>query len=495
MTHGRISGLSRTALIAIIAVVVIVVVVGGVAAYLMTRPHVVPEQTLVVYGPWGVNTPEGQIFLKIVKSFEKEYHVKIEYVGTTDYTTEAQEIMSGSPPFDVVINAEVSLLRQLAEGGYLVNLTPYLEQSGVLNQLIPYYVNYLNINGSIYGVPVDAWTKPGIYVWVPTFEKYGIPLPQSISTRWNWTQFMYYANVLKSHGVIPLGAGAADEWPLVIVYEPIVYSIGGKSLYYAIMCHKISYTSPIVEQTFEFYLALIAEGYFGSPAFAASQHFTDVYPLMENGTVAMYFMGDWTPFFLNNYTATQPIMAPWINPELANQYFVVSSGDWAVVPKDAPGNKTLAIEFVLWLASTGFQEKVLESGWRSISPNKAAMEAAVSGEIPVPPASKVVEEWVLQFSNNLLPDIADNMPSQFEYNVFWPTLAKMISNPSGWLNDLQYMEEEANLIYNQTNWDNTYPLCEHVTYTGPYVYTGPMYNVPQILESHGIPLPSWQTKS
>jgi len=486
-------GISRTALIGIVVVVVVVIAIGAYFAYVSLHKPPTKPQVLVVYGPWGVNTPEGQAFLSLVSSFEKEYHVKVEYVGTTDYTTEAQEIESGSPPFDVVINAEVSLLRQLAAGGYLVDLTPYLESSGLLSQLIPYYVNYLNVSGAVYGVPVDAWTKPGIYVWVPTFERYNIPSPQSISTRWNWTQFMNYASDLKSHGVIPLGSGAADEWPLVIVYEPIVYSIGGKDLYYAIMCHKISYTSPIVEQTFEFYLALIAKGYFGTPAFAASQHFTDVYPLMENGTVAMYFMGDWTPFFLHNYTAVQPIMAPYINPTLANQYFVVSSGDWAVVPKDAPHNKTLAIEFVLWLASKDFQEKVLEIGWRAISPNRAAMEAAVSGQITVPPASKVVEEWVLQFSNNLLPDIADNMPSQFEYNVFWPTLAKMISNPSGWLNDLAYMEQEANLIYNQTNWDNTYYLCQNVTYTGPYVYTGPMYGVPQLLQSSGIPLPSWQT--
>jgi len=68
-----------------------------------------PPQKLVVYGPWGVNTPEGQIFLQLIKPFEQQYNVKIEYVGTTDYGTEAQQITSGSPPFDVVIFAPVSL--------------------------------------------------------------------------------------------------------------------------------------------------------------------------------------------------------------------------------------------------------------------------------------------------------------------------------------------------------------------------------------------------
>ncbi|MEZ0248901.1 MAG: extracellular solute-binding protein, partial [Thermoproteus sp.] len=102
--------------------------------------------------------------------------VKIEYVGTTDYGTEAQEITSGTPPFDVVIFAQVSLARQLAEGGYLTDLTPYLQQSGMLNQLIPYYLEPVNVSGHIYGVPVDAWTKTGIYVYVLTIQKYGIPI-------------------------------------------------------------------------------------------------------------------------------------------------------------------------------------------------------------------------------------------------------------------------------------------------------------------------------
>nr|KJR72774.1 MAG: hypothetical protein TU35_09880 [Thermoproteus sp. AZ2] len=99
----------------------------------------------------------------------------------------------------------------------------------------------------------------------------------------------------------------------------------------------------------------------------------------------------------------------------------------------------------------------------------------------------------MQFSNNLVPDIADNMPSQFETQVFWPTLAKMLSDPMNWLTYLAQMEQEANLIYNQTNWDATYPLCQGVTYTGPTTYTGPMYNVTSILAQAGIPLPSWQT--
>lgn len=431
--------------------------------------------------------------MSLIKPFEEQYHVKIEYVSSTDYTTEAQLITSGSPPFDVVIFAPVGLARQLAEGGYLVDLTPYLQSSGVLSQLIPYYLAPVNVSGHIYGVPVDAWTKPGIYAYVPTLQKYGIPLPTTVSERWSWSQFLNYLNELKSNGVVPLGAGAADQWPLVIVFEPIVYSLGGKDLYYAIMCHKISYTSPIVEQAFEFYLSLVASGAFGPASFAASQHFIDVYALMKNGTVAMYFMGDWTPFFNHNYTAFMPIMAPYINPSLADQYYVVTGGDWALVPKNAPDNKTLAIQFALWLASPQFQEAVLEAGWRAVSPNRAAMEAALNGTISVPPASKVVESWLVQFSNNLVPDIADNMPPQFETQVFWPTLAKMLSNPENWLTYLAQMEQEANLIYNQTNWDATYPLCQGVTYTGPTQYTGPMYNVTSILAQAGIPLPSWQT--
>ncbi|MBP1450084.1 MAG: hypothetical protein JZD41_08865 [Thermoproteus sp.] len=68
----------------------------------------------------------------------------------------------------------------------------------------------------------------------------------------------------------------------------------------------------------------------------------------------------------------------------------------------------------------------------------------------------------------------------------------MISDPKNWLTYLSQMEQEANLIYNQTRWDTTYPLCIGVSYTGPTVYNGPMYNVPQILAQAGIPLPSWQ---
>ena len=446
----------------------------------------------MVYGPWGAATPEGKIFQQLISKFEQEYNVKIQYVGTTDYTTEAQEITSGTPPFDVVIFAPVSLARQLAEGGYLTDLTPYLQQSGLLSQLIPYYLEPVNVSGHIYGVPVDAWTKPGIYAYVPTMQKYGIPMPTEVSQRWDWGQFLSYVGKLKANGVVPIGTGAADQWPLVIIFEPIVYSLGGKDLYYAIMCHKISYTSPIVEQAFEFYLSLVASGAFGPTSFAASQHFVDVYALMKNGTVAMYFMGDWTPFFNNNYTAFMPVMAPSINPQLANQYFVVTGGDWALVPKNVPDNKTLAIQFAIWLASKEFQEEVLKSGWRAASPNKAAMEDALSGKISVPPASKAVESWLVQFSNNLVPDIADNMPPQFEQQVFWPTLAKMLSDPTNWLTYLSQMEDLANRIYNQTNWDATYPLCQGVTYTGPAVYTGPMYNVTSILAAAGIPLPSWQ---
>jgi len=118
------AGNLRTTAIAIVIVVMIVVAIAAILAQRPTSPPTptttsspstttsapltttsAPPQKLVVYEPWGVNTPEGQIFLQLIKPFEQQYNVRIEYVGTTDYGTEAQQITSGSPPFDVVIFA------------------------------------------------------------------------------------------------------------------------------------------------------------------------------------------------------------------------------------------------------------------------------------------------------------------------------------------------------------------------------------------------------
>ena len=61
--------------------------------------------------------------------------------------------------------------------------------------------------GLVYGLPADIFDGNGLYYNRAIFAKYGLSVPKT------YADLKHVADVLNSHGIIPIAWGAKDQWP------------------------------------------------------------------------------------------------------------------------------------------------------------------------------------------------------------------------------------------------------------------------------------------
>lgn len=171
---------------------------AGQTAATAAEPTAAPAATepitiqFITPGALGLERTMYENFVFKFQEANPEIKVKVSFEAWGDYMTKLPTILAGGAVPDV-IHQHVSIVQDYAAKGALTDLTPYMQQDGVLKEdYIPALFDAFSHAGKVWALPKDsaAW---GIYYNKTMFDAAGVPYPKP---DWTMQEFQEIALAL-----------------------------------------------------------------------------------------------------------------------------------------------------------------------------------------------------------------------------------------------------------------------------------------------------------
>jgi len=157
---------------------------------------------------------------------------------------------------------------------------------GWREQISPTVIGGLEVNDSLYALPVDVHRINTVLYNVDLFAQYGVVPPHNLA------EFYQVCDVFKQHGVPPI-AGAVDGWTVsALVFDSLMPAVANGNV--AATRNFLHGDSAAPEQD-PFFLAALAEAVKILPYVDVQigDDWSRAVARVGNGNAAMIFMGDW----------------------------------------------------------------------------------------------------------------------------------------------------------------------------------------------------------
>ncbi|MEM0314392.1 MAG: sugar ABC transporter substrate-binding protein [Candidatus Bathyarchaeia archaeon] len=258
------------------------------------------EKITLVYSDWHLVEPVWERSLKeAVAEFQALYpniEVVFDYVSLAEKTTKYATAMQGGKGPDVVHLQAHAEFYAFMSRGYLLNITPYVNQEGpeFIKPWSPDVLALCQKDGQFYGLPGDLDAMLLVYN-AKLFEEAGLDPDRPPKT---WDEFISYATKLTQDSD---GDGVIDRWGFAfpgsispsfqLRFMPFLYSFGADILTSDYKCCALN--SPNAKEAMQFVGDLVTKYKVMSPA-VSGYGAGDCRNLMAFEKVAMLIEGPWT---------------------------------------------------------------------------------------------------------------------------------------------------------------------------------------------------------
>src|SRR5438067_10715221 len=184
--------------------------------------------TVSVLATWGGSEQES--FLAMVKPFEDQTGVKIQYEGTRDLNAILTTRVQGGNPPDVAGLPGPGQMAQFAQAGKLVDLGGVVDQATLKDQYSDDWVKLGTVDGKLVGIFIKAALKGPIWYNAKEFPKVSGGAPPK-----TWNDLIALSEKISGTGVTPwcvgFASGATSGWPGTDWLEDIVLRQAGPDKY------------------------------------------------------------------------------------------------------------------------------------------------------------------------------------------------------------------------------------------------------------------------
>lgn len=295
----------------------------------------------------------------------------------------------------------------VANQGFLEDLTPYLEESGVATNWFPSGVNRGMYNGRTYAVPRDA-VSGFIAYNQDIFDAAGVPYPEE---GWTIADYRDLANQLTNRDEDIYGVGAIVGGEGCMLWSPFSFNLGAE-LVSPDGRDVLGYMdSPETAAAMTWCLELVTEDQVTAPAELQDQFGELVF---LSGNVAMQSISDWELAAISeqadfNWAVVAPPrfneeteVIPWTDSYM---YYMWNGSD----------DKDAAWELIEWLSGPEAQMIAAEAGvW---TPNSPAVWEALGWD----------EDPIRGVSYNQLVN-SERVPNYLRSQYFWDCVAGPLSD-------------------------------------------------------------------
>jgi ABC-type glycerol-3-phosphate transport system substrate-binding protein len=326
--------------------------------------------------------------------------------GGDEATVLGAKVNGGTPP-DLAILALPGAIAQYGKAGKAEPVSAD-GQSVTAANFSTEWAKLATVNGTLYGVPVDAANKSTVWYNTNLFNDAGVSDPPA-----TWDDLITDAKTLGDSGVgVPISVGGGDGWTLTDWFENVYLRTAGVDMYDKLTHHEIKWTDPSVATALKALKQIWGdESLIGKPSKALSTPFTDSVDnvFKKNPTSAMVYEASFvaTTITSDKNPAQVGVDAkffpfPSIN---GSEPVLEASGDWAV----AFTKNKAAQAFQAYLGTPEAAKLLVSapgSGFLSANKNlpSSAYPDATSGQLA---------EQIVEVGDNFRFDMSDQAPAEF----------------------------------------------------------------------------------
>ena len=210
-----------------------------------------------VVGSWSGT--EEDAFMAMVRPFEQQSGVTVEYIGTRDLNGMLWEgVAKGTPP-DVAGLPGPGQMAEFARNGALKDLSGVIDVARYKAETVPTFIDLGTVDGRLVGVFIKATLK-GLIWYNPKI--YTMPLPST------WTGLLDSAGRAtrtgQSNWCMGLESEATSGWPGTDWIEDIVLRQSGPDVYDDWVAGRLPWTSAEIRSAFEMFGDVARDSYGGS---------------------------------------------------------------------------------------------------------------------------------------------------------------------------------------------------------------------------------------
>jgi alpha-glucoside transport system substrate-binding protein len=223
--------------------------------------------TVRVLGSWS--GAEEQAFLAMVRPFEQETGITVDYVGTRDLNGLLWESVAKNQPPDVAGLPGPGQMAEFARHGALKPLDDVIDISQYKSDTVPTFIELGTVDNKLVGVFIKATLKGLIWYNPKMF---------TLETPTTWTELEQAADRARRTGTntwcMGLESGGTSGWPGTDWIEDFVLRQSGPDVYDDWVAGRVPWSSPEIRAAWEAFGEVTADS-FGGPAYDISTNFGD----------------------------------------------------------------------------------------------------------------------------------------------------------------------------------------------------------------------------
>jgi len=377
--------------------------------------------TVSVLATWGGSEQES--FLAMVKPFEDQTGVKIQYEGTRDLNAVLTTRVQGGNPPDVAGLPGPGQMAQFASSGKLIDLGNVLDMTAMKDQYPDAFLKLAQVNGKQVGIFIKAALKGPIWYSPKQFTAKSYTVPKT------WDDLTALSNKIASSGTTPwcvgLEAAAASGWPGTDWIEDIVLRQSGPDAYDQWYQGKLKWTSTEIKKAWQTWGTIVADPkmVFGGKSTILTTNFGDSGTPMFSNPPKCY-MHHQASFITDFFTKAVPGLKPgedfafFMTPDIDTKYAgaVTGSGDLFGMFKDTPQARAL-----MKYLTTPEAQAIWVGRGGALSPNKKV--TTYPDAISKQSADAMTAAKIFRF------DASDLMPDAMNA-AFWKAILDYVNDPS-----------------------------------------------------------------
>lgn len=379
-----------------------------------------PTASLTMWVDTTGPSPANTALQNLAASFDKAHpgdNINVQLIPDAQIKTKLQTAMGAGNEPQMFWTWGGGPLQSFVQAGKVTALgttssAPYLQQ------FLPSTLGAVTINGQVYGAPVEG-TQPVYFFYnKKVFNQYHLTFPTTFSG------LLSDVATLKSHGIIPISLGEADQWPGLMYIEYLADRIGGPSVAKALQSGTAgAWSNPAITKALADIQALVKAGAFGS-AYNSTHFNGQSDALVYSGRAAMQLMGDWD---ISSIEGSDPSFVSGGNLGMA-PFPSVAGGTGN--PADLAGNTASyeAISSNVTPAQKAVAEQFISTELTSTSYTQAEVQA---GEVPaVSGASSMFTGSTASFDTTIYSSVQKAPNFQYSWDQALPPAeaTPMLSN-------------------------------------------------------------------
>jgi alpha-glucoside transport system substrate-binding protein len=359
-----------------------------------------------VLATWG--GAEQDSFLAMVKPFEEQTGITVEYEGSRDLNAILTTRVQGGNPPDLAGLPGPGQMAELARDGKLVDLAGVVDQQALREQYAEDWIRLGTVENKLVGIFIKAALKGPIWYNTKTFGQVSGGAPPR-----TWDELLTLSERIATGGTTPwcigLESGAASGWPGTDWLENIVLRQAGPAVYDQWHQGSLAWTSAEIKRAWQSWGQIAGNDrmvFGGRPAMLSTNFGQAGDPLfLSPPRCYLHHQGSFiTDFFVKNNPSLKPIddfnffPFPEIDPRYAGAVEV--GGDLFGMFRDTPQARAL----IAYLTRPEAQAIWVRRGG-ALSPNRRVPLEAYPDAIGRQQAQTLTSAQIVRFdASDLMPE-------------------------------------------------------------------------------------------